>query len=186
MELEEDNASKERQILLQEFERRKKARHINVSTDDNEVKATLRQLREPICKLTCAETSPFNVCAPIYAIVSLSLKISLFGEGPADRRERLRQLFANLGDESLVQHKKVQKLERPLEKDKEVGSRLLTPIVVMMHSIQRDTMMKLDKIIIDKGISFKTKEKNIETLVFSLVTYGCESRTLRKEERKRI
>ncbi|UYV78136.1 PRPF4 [Cordylochernes scorpioides] len=93
MDLEEDNASKERQILLQEFERRKKARHINVSTDDNEVKATLRQLREPIC---------------------------LFGEGPADRRERLRQLFVNLGDDSLVQHKKVQKLERPLEKDKEL------------------------------------------------------------------
>ena len=47
--------------VLAEFERRKRARQINVSTDDSEVKACLRALGEPI---------------------------TLFGEGPAERRER--------------------------------------------------------------------------------------------------
>lgn len=66
MELEE-TISKEKQALLEEFERRKKARSINVSTDDAEVKRNLRQLGEPIC---------------------------LFGEGPADRRNRLRDILS--------------------------------------------------------------------------------------------
>ncbi|XP_050389042.1 U4/U6 small nuclear ribonucleoprotein Prp4 [Patella vulgata] len=52
------------------FEKRKRARQIQVSTDDFEVKATLRELGDPIC---------------------------LFGEGPAERRERLRQLLAQIG-----------------------------------------------------------------------------------------
>lgn len=47
--------------VLADFERRKRARQITVSTDDAEVKACLRALREPI---------------------------TLFGEGPAERRER--------------------------------------------------------------------------------------------------
>lgn len=47
--------------MLAEFERRRRARQITVSTDDAEVKAGLRALGEPI---------------------------TLFGEGPADRRER--------------------------------------------------------------------------------------------------
>ncbi|GLG92426.1 Protein will die slowly, partial [Gryllus bimaculatus] len=59
MELEEE-MNRDRQALLEEFERRKRARQINVSTDDEEVKRNLRQLGEPIC---------------------------LFGEGPADRRK---------------------------------------------------------------------------------------------------
>lgn len=59
----EEEMSKDKQALLEEFERRKKARQINVSTDDEEVKKNLRQLGEPIC---------------------------LFGEGPAERRSRLR------------------------------------------------------------------------------------------------
>jgi U4/U6 small nuclear ribonucleoprotein PRP4 len=66
MELEEE-MNRDRQALLEEFERRKRARQINVSTDDEEVKRNLRQLGEPIC---------------------------LFGEGPADRRSRLRDLLA--------------------------------------------------------------------------------------------
>lgn len=70
MDLEE--MSKDRQALLEEFERRKKARQINVSTDDSEVKRNLRELGEPIC---------------------------LFAEGPADRRTRLRELLASLGDD---------------------------------------------------------------------------------------
>ena len=48
--------------VLVEFERRRRARHLAISTDDSEVKGCLRKLGEPI---------------------------TLFGEGPADRRERL-------------------------------------------------------------------------------------------------
>lgn len=62
-----DNISKDKQALLEEFERRKKARSINVSTDDAEVKRNLRQLGEPIC---------------------------LFGEGPAERRSRLKDILS--------------------------------------------------------------------------------------------
>lgn len=54
-------------MLLEEFERRRKARQINVSTDDSEVKKNLRQLNEPVC---------------------------LFGEGPAERRRRLKDLLS--------------------------------------------------------------------------------------------
>lgn len=63
----EDEMSKDKQQLLEEFERRRKARQINVSTDDNEVRRSLRQLGEPVC---------------------------LFGEGPAERRARLRDLLS--------------------------------------------------------------------------------------------
>ena len=42
--------SKDKQQVLEEFERRKKARQIAVSTDDIEVRAHLRQINEPICK----------------------------------------------------------------------------------------------------------------------------------------
>lgn len=52
---------------MEEFERKRRARLINVSTDDIEVKKNLRQLNEPIC---------------------------LFGEGPAERRKRLKELLA--------------------------------------------------------------------------------------------
>ncbi|KAA3681143.1 U4/U6 small nuclear ribonucleoprotein PRP4 [Paragonimus westermani] len=55
---------------LKQMELRKKARQIQVSTEDSEVKAYLRQLREPIC---------------------------LFGEDGADRRERLRMILAISG-----------------------------------------------------------------------------------------
>lgn len=57
----EDHMSERQAEVLAEFERRKRARQINVSTDDSEVKACLRALGEPI---------------------------TLFGEGPAERRER--------------------------------------------------------------------------------------------------
>ncbi|RDD44371.1 U4/U6 small nuclear ribonucleoprotein Prp4 [Trichoplax sp. H2] len=53
--------------LLAEFERRKKVRSVVVPTDDSEVKARLRELGEPIC---------------------------LFGEGPSERRNRLREIYA--------------------------------------------------------------------------------------------
>lgn len=57
----EYRVSEKQQEVLAEFERRRRARQITVSTDDAEVKAGLRALGEAI---------------------------TLFGEGPADRRER--------------------------------------------------------------------------------------------------
>lgn len=89
----EDEMSKDRQALLEEFERRKKARQINVSTDDSEVKKHLRQLGEPIC---------------------------LFGEGPADRRTRLRELLANVGEDAIKKkHEEEEKPSHTVEKDTE-------------------------------------------------------------------
>lgn len=59
--------ARDKTALMEEFERRRKARLINVSTDDSEVKKSLRLQNEPIC---------------------------LFGEGPAERRRRLKELLA--------------------------------------------------------------------------------------------
>ncbi|KAG5682251.1 hypothetical protein PVAND_011615 [Polypedilum vanderplanki] len=70
----ENEMEKDKMALLEEFERKKKARQINVSTDDAEIKKNLRALNEPIV---------------------------LFGEGPADRRIRLRELIAMLGDNAI-------------------------------------------------------------------------------------
>jgi len=69
MEMERDKVA-----LLEEFERKKRARQINVSTDDTEIKSNLRQLNEPIC---------------------------YFGEGPAERRRRLKELLAGLGENAI-------------------------------------------------------------------------------------
>ena len=59
--------SREKQASLEELERKKRARLMNVSTDDEEVKKDLRTVGEPIC---------------------------LFGEGPADRRQRLKDILS--------------------------------------------------------------------------------------------
>uniref|UniRef100_A0A1B0D1P2 Pre-mRNA processing factor 4 (PRP4)-like domain-containing protein n=1 Tax=Phlebotomus papatasi TaxID=29031 RepID=A0A1B0D1P2_PHLPP len=76
----EDSERQRQSVVLQddteEFERRKKARQINVSTDDVKVKRNLRGLNEPIC---------------------------LFGERPTERRNRLRELLASLGENAFTQ-----------------------------------------------------------------------------------
>lgn len=92
LEIEEDNCNLDKSIVLEEFERRKRARQINVSTDDAEVKASLRQLGEPIC---------------------------LFGEGPADRRERLRHLLARFGEDAIKKKKEEEEDRIQLEKEHE-------------------------------------------------------------------
>ena len=74
MPLETDPEQGEKDEILEEFERRKRARLINVSTDDAEIKKDLRDLGEPIC---------------------------LFGEGPAERRSRLRDLLSQLGEDAI-------------------------------------------------------------------------------------
>merc|ERR1719461_1739926 len=73
--------------LMAEFERRKRVRMINVSTDDAQVKKDLRQLGQPIC---------------------------LFGEGPAERRNRLKELLAELGEDA-VKKRKIEEDEKAKE-----------------------------------------------------------------------
>jgi U4/U6 small nuclear ribonucleoprotein PRP4 len=87
----EDAMSRDKQALLEEFERRRKARSINVSTDDAEVKRNLRQLGEPIC---------------------------LFGEGPADRRCRLRDILSRIGEDAVVR-REAEEERKQFEKDLE-------------------------------------------------------------------
>ncbi|XP_045461463.1 U4/U6 small nuclear ribonucleoprotein Prp4 [Harmonia axyridis] len=87
----EDAMSRDKQALLEEFERRKKARSINVSTDDAEVKRNLRQLGEPIC---------------------------LFGEGPAERRSRLREILSRIGEDAVIR-REAEEERKLFEKDQE-------------------------------------------------------------------
>ncbi|XP_060525282.1 U4/U6 small nuclear ribonucleoprotein Prp4 [Cylas formicarius] len=87
----ENSMSRDKQALLEEFERRRKARSINVSTDDGEVKRNLRQLGEPIC---------------------------LFGEGPAERRSRLRDILSRLGEDSVIR-REAEEERKLFEKDHE-------------------------------------------------------------------
>ncbi|XP_023327337.1 U4/U6 small nuclear ribonucleoprotein Prp4 isoform X2 [Eurytemora carolleeae] len=78
--MDKDVLSSDKQEMLEEFERRRRVRAITVSTNDSEVKSELRLLGEPIC---------------------------LFGEGPADRRNRLRELIGKIGAD-VLQKKKMQ------------------------------------------------------------------------------
>eukprot|EP00126_Sphaerothecum_destruens_P002571 Sdes_comp15997_c0_seq3m5170 len=69
--------------LLSEFEKRKKSRTIPVPTDKAAVQSLLRYLSQPIC---------------------------LFGEGPAERRDRLKDVLAGLDDEVVreaLSHKEI-------------------------------------------------------------------------------
>jgi hypothetical protein len=49
----------------------------------------------------------------------------------------------------------------------------------------RLAMIKLQKIMKDRGVTATTKSKIVETMIFPIVTYGSESWTLRKKERKK-
>jgi U4/U6 small nuclear ribonucleoprotein PRP4 len=66
-------ARQETQALINELERKKRARAVAVPTDDNKVKKRLRDLGEPI---------------------------TLFGERAADRRGRLIHLLSRKGDDA--------------------------------------------------------------------------------------
>ncbi|XP_055344030.1 U4/U6 small nuclear ribonucleoprotein Prp4-like [Paramacrobiotus metropolitanus] len=74
-----------RDEALAEFERRKRARQINVPTDDIEIQIQLRAIGEPIC---------------------------LFGEDKQDRRERLRKLLSVIGDIQQFQKQKEEDRKR--------------------------------------------------------------------------
>lgn len=88
----ETEVSKDKLALLEEFERKRRARQINVSTDDAEIKKNLRQLNEPIC---------------------------YFGEGPAERRRRLKELLANLGENAIKQKQTEEEERKQLQKEQE-------------------------------------------------------------------
>ncbi|KAI9137114.1 WD40-repeat-containing domain protein [Paraphysoderma sedebokerense] len=81
--------------ILEEFERRKRARQIAVPTDDNKVRQKLRELDEPI---------------------------TLFGEGPAERRDRLRELLASMDGVELIQDQ-----DEEMEEEKEEKEEFWTP-----------------------------------------------------------
>lgn len=67
MKMDDSVMSKDKKATLDELERRRRVRLMNVSTDDEEVKKDLRTLGDPIC---------------------------YFGEGPADRRQRLKEVMS--------------------------------------------------------------------------------------------
>ena len=79
----------EKQAALDELERKKRARLMGITTDDNEVRKHLRHLGEPI---------------------------TLFGEGPADRRNRLKELLSYYGTEA-IEKKKEDEKEGKVDKD---------------------------------------------------------------------
>ena len=53
-------------------------------------------------------------------------------------------------------------------------------------STGRMTMTKLEKIMKDQDVKKATKIKIAETIIFPTVTYGSESWTVRKKERRKI
>ncbi|KUL84408.1 hypothetical protein ZTR_08780 [Talaromyces verruculosus] len=73
--------------LLSQFERKRRAAAIVVPTDDNRVRLRLRELGEPI---------------------------TLFGEGPADRRDRLRELLTTIQEQQLAGNEDVEMREGTL------------------------------------------------------------------------
>jgi len=95
MEMEKSIMPNDKVELLEEFEKRRRVRAITVSTNDAEVKADLRSLGEPIC---------------------------LFGEGPADRRTRLRELLGKLGVDVLAKKKQQAEVEQKQEEKKDDDS----------------------------------------------------------------
>ena len=52
--------------------------------------------------------------------------------------------------------------------------------------IERKVMTNLDSIFKSRDITLPTKVRLVKAMVFPLVTYGCESWTVKKAERQRI
>ncbi|KAM6497148.1 U4/U6 snRNP-specific spliceosomal protein [Amanita muscaria] len=94
-----ERARLENKVILDELERKKKARNLAVPTDDNRVKARLREIGEPI---------------------------TLFGERAADRRDRLiyvlSQINAARGDEAMQVEEESESSEEEEEEFYSLGS----------------------------------------------------------------
>ena len=54
------------------------------------------------------------------------------------------------------------------------------------YSLGKKTMTNLDSILKSRNITLPTKVRLIKAMVFPIVTYGCESWTIKKAERQRI
>ena len=52
--------------------------------------------------------------------------------------------------------------------------------------LERKAMTKLDSILKSRDITWLTKVHLIKAMVFPVVMYGCESRTIKKAEHRRI
>ena len=50
----------------------------------------------------------------------------------------------------------------------------------------REAMINLDSVLKSRDITLPTKVCIVNAMVFPVVTYGCESRTIKKAERQRI
>ena len=55
-----------------------------------------------------------------------------------------------------------------------------------MLLLGRKVMINLDSILKSRDITLPTKVPLVKAMVFSVVMYGCESRTIKKAERRRI
>ncbi|XP_027195846.2 U4-U6 small nuclear riboprotein factor 60K [Dermatophagoides pteronyssinus] len=131
----------DRQNALEELERKRRARQIAVSTDDIEVRAHLRNLNQPIC---------------------------LFGEGPADRRERLRQLLARLGEDAIKKNKEEDRSQEEKEPSKtwyHVGSENLLKARqwIAEYSIPK-AKQRLEEARVYKQIPYEVREANNQEL----------------------
>ncbi|KAF3848380.1 hypothetical protein F7725_014877, partial [Dissostichus mawsoni] len=124
----EERVSEHQNDALAAFERRRRARQITVSTDDSEVKAGLRALGEPIV---------------------------LFGEGPADRRERLRGVLSVVGPDAL---KKSRREEEKGKKSQDEGDERLEEA-----RVQKDVAEAT------RAIKQQEQQKSLRNLITSAV-----------------
>lgn len=90
-----DRARMENQAVLEELERKKKARSLAVPTDDARVRARLRELGEPITLF--GERVSFCLLVFLTCLTSEPVQ-------PADRRDRLKYVLSQInvarGDEA--------------------------------------------------------------------------------------
>ena len=68
-----ERARQENKVILDELERKKKARSLAVPTDDNRVKARLREIGEPITLFGERVRAHVPDCAPAYAAFRLQI-----------------------------------------------------------------------------------------------------------------
>ena len=50
----------------------------------------------------------------------------------------------------------------------------------------RQAMINLEKLMKSRDINMNTKKKIVQTMVFPITTYGCESWTMKKQDRRKI
>ena len=69
---------------------------------------------------------------------------------------------------------------------------VVTDFLFLSHEIKRrlllgrKVMINLDSIFKSRDITLPTKVRLVKAMVFPVVMYGCESRTVKKAERRRI